>query len=408
MFGMDGLFDLLAGPLGLVMHWVYRAVDDLNFMPYFLTLLIFTFLVRLLMFPLSIGNQKNQRDRARLAPKLERIQKKYGKDQQKMLQKQQELYEKEGVKMTAGCLPMIVQMLLLFSVLSVIYKPLTHIQQIPAEQIDACRTAVLSVEKEKLSKNEYTTLENSLSKGYYAEMNLMGKMESHEKVMKSALKTECKLTDEQIAKTWQKMEDTKKDFTFINGRSLLDKPSSPLDFFKNYEFDWLWLIVLLSGVSSLITSLVSTHYSKAAMSQQQQQMGGCSTNAMMYMMPVMSLYFCFMVPAGVAIYWTFSNLFAILQTVILNAMYSPAKARAQAEAEYESRRQQKREDRERLKEARLAEQAAWQEEEKQAKARAKGDITQKKSAVTTATPAELPKEKVDEIPKEPVNSEEDN
>ena len=80
------------------------------------------------MFPLSIDNQKNQRDRARLAPKLERIQKKYGKDQQKMLQKQQELYEKEGVKMTAGCLPMVVQMLLLFSVLSVIYKPLTHIQ----------------------------------------------------------------------------------------------------------------------------------------------------------------------------------------------------------------------------------------------------------------------------------------
>lgn len=260
---------------------------------------------------------------------------------------------------------------------------------------------MLAVEKENLSEKEYTTLENSLTKGYYAEMNLMGKMESHEKVMKSALKTECKLTDKQIAATWQKMEDTKKDFTFINGRSLLDRPTFP-------QPDWLWIIVVLSGVSSLITSLVSTHYSKAAMSQQQQQMGGCSTNAMMYMMPVMSVFFCFQVPAGVAIYWTFSNLFAILQTVILNAMYSPAKARAQAEAEYESRRQQKREDRERLKEARLAEQAAWQEEEKQAKARAKGDISQKKSAVTTATPAELPKEKVDEIPVEPVNSEEDN
>ena len=136
-------------------------------------------------------------------------------------------------------------------------------------------------------------------------------------------------------------------------------------------------------------------------------MSGCSTNMMTYMMPVMSLIFCFSVPAGVAVYWVFSNLLAMVQTVVLNALWSPAKARAQAEAEYEARRQKKREDRERLKAARLEEQAAWQAEEKLAKARAKGDITQKKSAVTTATPAELPVEKIDEIPVEPVDSEED-
>jgi membrane protein insertase Oxa1/YidC/SpoIIIJ len=169
--------------------------------------------------------------------------------------------------------------------------------------------------------------------------------------------------------------------------------------------NWTWLIVLASGLSAFLSSMLSMKYSKATMSAEQQQMGGCSTNAMMYMMPLTSLIFSFTVPAGVAVYWTFSNLLAMLQTVILNSMWNPAKIRAQAEAEYAERRRKKKEDKERLKAARLAEQAAWQEEENKARARAKGDITQKKSAATTATPAELPTEKVDEIPEESVNEE---
>ena len=124
-------------------------------------------------------------------------------------------------------------------------------------------------------------------------------------------------------------------------------------------------------------------------------MGGCSTNMMMYMMPVMSLVISFTVPAGVAVYWIFSNLLAMVQTVVLNAMWNPGKIRAQAEIEYAEKRRKKREDKERLKAARLAEQAAWQEEENKARARAKGDITQKKTAASTATPAELPSETVD-------------
>ena len=128
-----GLFSLFAGPLGKLMQWIYNLGTG-----YFLALILFTVLTRLILFPLSIKNQKNQADRARLAPRLERIQKKYGQDRQKMMQKQQELYEKEGVKMTGGCLPMVVQMLVMFSVIAVIYKPLTYIQSIPESDINAC------------------------------------------------------------------------------------------------------------------------------------------------------------------------------------------------------------------------------------------------------------------------------
>lgn len=390
-----GLFSIFAKPLGWVLHWIYQLGTG-----YFLALLIFTVATRLILFPLSIKNQKSQADRARLAPRLERIQKKYAQDRQKMAMKQQELYEREGVKMTGGCLPMLVQMLVLFSVIAVIYKPLTYVQNIPAEHINSC-IAVASEsldENNKDEKNMITQMNNE--KSYYRELYMLKMIDDNRDAMVDRLVADHQMSETDATATVAKMERTASEFS-IFGKSLLEMPGT-----YGIMPNWTWLVVLASGLSAFLSSMLSMHYSKATMSKEQQQMGGCSTNAMMYMMPLMSLVFSFTVPAGVAVYWTFSNLLAMLQTVILNSMWNPAKIRAQAEEEYAERRRKKKEDKERLKAARLAEQAAWQEEENKARARAKGDITQKKSAAPKATSAELPNEIVDEIPKESVSEEE--
>jgi YidC/Oxa1 family membrane protein insertase len=94
------------------------------------------------------------------------------------------------------------------------------------------------------------------------------------------------------------------------------------------------------------------------MSPEQQQMKGC-TGVMLYFMPLFSLYISFVVPGAVGIYWTFSNMFAILQSYVLNRMYNPGKIRAQAEIEYQERRArraaEKAEEKRRLAEARQRE-----------------------------------------------------
>ena len=392
---MLGIFSIFAKPLGYVMQWIYQLVPS-----YFIALLLFTFLVRLVVFPLSIKNQKSAADRARLAPRLERIQKKYGQDKQKMMQKQQALYEKEGVKMTGGCLPMVLQTLVLFSVIAVIYKPLTYMQRIPEEQINACvKVAVESLDESVKGEKEMIAQLNN-DKSYYRELYLFRFIDGNQDAMQKKLVEDCKLTETEALSALQTMQKTGEEFS-IFGISLLEVP-------KDYGIkpNWLWIIVLASGLSAFASSMLSMKYNKVTMPQDQ-QMAGCSANSMMYMMPVMSLVFSFTVPSGVAVYWTFSNLLAMVQTIALNAMYNPAKIRAQAEAEYAERRRQKKEDKERLKAARLAEQAAWQQEENEKRAQAKGDITKKKTAKTTATSAELPKETVHEIPKEPVDAEEE-
>ena len=384
---MNAIFSLFAGPLGYLMRGIYSLG-----MGYFLALLIFTLLTRLILFPLSINNQKNQADRARLAPRLERLQKKYGQDRQKLMEKQQELYEREGVKMTGGCLPMVFQMLVLFSVIAVIYKPLTYIQRTDSAYINTCvSVAVEHTDDDKVKKQ----LQSESS--YYRELYLFDLVDDETKPeMVAALMEKNELSQADATKVVEDISKMGDEFS-IFGMSLLKVPSS-----DGIRPNWTWIVVFLSGLTAFLSGQLSMKYSKAAMPKDQQQAQGCS-NAMMYMMPIMSLIFSFTVPVGVVVYWIFSNLLAMVQTVVLNAMWNPGKIRAQAEEEYAERRRKKREDKERLKKARLEEQSAWQEEENRARARAKGDITQKKSADPTATPADLPSEPVDEIPAEPVD-----
>lgn len=346
---MMKIFSIFAEPLGWLMSLLYDWVGS-----YFLTILLFTVLIRLCMFPISLYSQKSQAQRAKLAPKLERLQKKYGKDQQKMMEKQQELYQKEGVKMTAGCLPSIVQMLVLMSVIAVIYKPLTYLEDVPKDVIDTSIVAVAenidddTVKKQLVKTDKEGNIE-SVQNSYYTELNLLKYVEKYEPQVKAAL-AEKKVEDPDGS--YQKMLAVREDFS-IFGLSLLENP-------WNGGFagiNWLWIIAILSGLTALGSSLVSMHFMKATNPQTQQPGQGCMNNSMMYMMPLMSLFISFSVPAGVGLYWILSNLLAMVQTVVLNMIYNPAKIRAQAQLEYDERRRRKKEDKQRLAEARAREQA---------------------------------------------------
>ncbi len=377
---MMGIFSIFATPLGYVMQWINRLIPS-----YFVTIFVFTLLVRLLVFPLSIKNQKSQMERAKLAPRLERLQKKYGKDKMKLQEKTQQLYEKEGVSMTGGCLPTIVQMLVLMSVIAVIYKPLTYVQRIDTADLNTCATAITAELDEKVDAAEINRYSD---KSYYREMYLMKALPTHGDKMEAKL-IEAGKTDAEAAEILGKMQETEKEFR-IFGVSLLEQPTH-----TGLVPNGLWIVAILSGITSLLTSLLSMRYSKASMSAEQQQMGGMTNGCMMYGMPVFSLIISFTVPGGVAVYWIFSNLLAMVQTVVLNSMYNPAKARAQAEIEYAERRRKKAEDKERLKAARLAEQAAWQREENEKRQAAQGN-GKKKPAAKPAEDAP-----VDEIPTQP-------
>ncbi len=369
---MTALFDIIAIPLGWLLELIYSGVRH-----YFLAIFLFTFLVRALLFPLSLKSQKTQAERARLAPRLERLQKKYAKDQKKLQEKQMALYEKEGVSPTGGCMPMLLQMLILFGVISVIYSPIKHLTAIPDTVVASSVTAMTG--EGELDANRF--------KGYYEELRVLQNLEEYEADVKTEIAKDY--GKEKATQYYNQMVELKKDFNFF-GTDILNNPWNGFD-----NISILWLIPLLSGITSMLSSLLSMHYTKQAANPETQQAQGCTNVMMMVMMPLFSLYITFTVPGGVGVYWICSNLLALLQTFILNHIYNPAKIRAQAEKEYEERRRQKLEDKKRLAEARAREQrelAKQQQEEKKPDTKKKQGAKKTKaqpeaSAETTETTA---------------------
>lgn len=341
------IFDYIAIPLGYILHFIYNIFGN-----YFVSIFLFTLLVRMATFPLSLKSQKAQAERAKLAPRLERIQKKYAQDKQKLQEKQMALYEKEGVSMTGGCLPMVIQMVVLFGIISAIYKPLTHLVQMPSEVISASISAV-TLKDEETNPDKFKA--NELQ-GYYGELKMLSKLDENETDIKAAInKLDKEARKDKTAEQYiSEMETITEKFT-IFGHTMLKNPGE--GGFKGINI--LWLIPLLSWLTAMGSSLISLYFTKQAQNGKQPGQG-CTNVMLVALMPLFSLYITFQVPGGVGIYWICSNLIAIIQTIVLNAIYNPAKIRAQAEAEYEERRRKKAEDKKRLAEARKREQSELQ------------------------------------------------
>ncbi len=354
-----GLFGFLAGPLGWIMRLVYHLVNN-----YFWAIFLFTLIIRVILFPFSLQSQKKQADRIRLAPRVERLQKKYKDDPQKFQKKQQALYEKEGVSLTGGCLPMIVQMVVLLGIIAVIYEPLTYLSSVPNTAINAAVSAV-NVETYTGNNSGYTVSQDGKTathnetgavidlttkvegsrlgeKNYYREMYMMQAMDANrDEILASIAKTVEGDRDVAMAvaeKYYNEITAMSDQFRWKN-RSLLQNPWTPGRGFGDINI--LWLIPLLSGVTAVITSLLTSYFTKQGMSSEKQPGQGCSNGMMFLFMPLFSLYISFTVPGGVGLYWTCSNVIAIVQTLILNLIYNPKKIRAQAEIDYQERRRQR-------------------------------------------------------------------
>ena len=105
--------------LAMPFVWALEALNNI-FQNYALTILVFTVLVNVCLSPLSIKQQKSQAKQAKLRPKLEALKEKCGDDKMKYQTAMQDLYQRENVSMTGGCLPMIIRMVLLIGVYNAI------------------------------------------------------------------------------------------------------------------------------------------------------------------------------------------------------------------------------------------------------------------------------------------------
>ena len=120
------LFELLiTRPLGFIIRMIYDLVQN-----YGLSIILFTIVVKLILMPLQAKSQKAMKKQQKIQPIVAELQKKYANDQQKLQAEMMKVYKENGVSMTGGCLPLLIQFPILIGLYSVIRRPITYIKGI--------------------------------------------------------------------------------------------------------------------------------------------------------------------------------------------------------------------------------------------------------------------------------------
>lgn len=285
-YNPKGIFATISVPFGYVVWAAYQVISD-----YGVALLFFAIIMKVVLFPFGIKQQKNSVKQASLRPKEMAIRNKYkGRNdkptQQKMQQEIMELYQRENFNPMGGCLPLLLQFPILFALYQVVYNPLRHISHISVEKIGILAQRAVDL---KLG---------SVTRGDIDIVNLLTKNGSNPAV-KSLLK-EVGVTSKQLIPI--------KMF----GIDLSGTPG-----FSGDGLKLIWIPIV-----TLVTVYISMKLTKK-MTYQPVQAGdaGKSTAIMDFVMPLMSTWFTFLFPGMLGVYWIFQNLLGILQQFVLMKMY---------------------------------------------------------------------------------------
>ncbi|MBC8570645.1 YidC/Oxa1 family membrane protein insertase [Zongyangia hominis] len=295
---MNFLYSIFGVPLGYILWACYAVVKN-----YGVALIIFTLLTKLLLLPLSIKQQKSTVKMALFQPKIAELQKKYGNNKQKYQEELMALYEKEHYSPTAGCLPMLIQLPILFGLIDVIYRPLTHILHLSGDVITSLTTIAQGT--------------GQAISSYSPQISILNIFHTNPQAFASV---GAEITD--------KLSSVSLNFLGIN---LGSQPT--------WAFNVLILIPILSGLTALLSSIIMM---RANAPMTEGQAGSGMTKGMMFIMPIFSVIIAFQVPAGVGLYWILSNILQTIQSLILNKIYNPREMIAAAKAKEEEEKERKR------------------------------------------------------------------
>ena len=318
----------IAKLLGFIMNGIFNALSYIGIENIGLSIIIFTVIVYTLMIPMTIKQQKFSRMSAVMNPEIQKIQKKYKnkKDQASMMKMQEEtklVYEKYGTSPTGGCLGSLIQFPILFALWPVI-------QNIPAY--------VTSI------KDAYMPLVNQImaTDGYQKIMEGIGKaspiMINPETYDYSKANTLVDVLYKFRPGTWDTLADkfpdltnlidsTKNSLTHLNtflGINIAETPGSMfMTATKNFSIGLIIValaIPVLSGLSQWISAKLMQQATSTGNDDDNPMAAQMKT--MMNVMPLISVFMCFSMPAGLGIYCIASAVVRTIQQLVINKFLS--------------------------------------------------------------------------------------
>lgn len=300
----DGAFlGPIAKALGKIMEWLYSFFDMMGIANIGLCIIAFVIVVKLILLPFTIKQQKFTKVSAIMNPELQAVQKKYKdkKDQDSIMKMREEtnaIYEKYGTSPTGSCLPMLIQMPILFALYRVILNIPAYVPQI---------------------KNLYMNIVNSVG-----ESNLITFLDD-EKVQ-SADSIIDKLTSFG-PDNWNKLKETfaASSDVIIQNQDKIDSLNSFLGINLSQSPISMMGFALIIPIMSALAQWYST---KLMTSSQQTSMEGnpmgSSMKVMNMTMPIISGVICLTMPAGAGLYWIMGSVIQVIQQIAINAYFKKA------------------------------------------------------------------------------------
>ena len=305
----------IATVLGYVMDILFRFTSSFGVFNVGLCIILFTIVMKTLMIPLTIKQQKTTKLMSVMNPEIQAIQKKYkGKSDQESMQRQnveiQAVYEKYGTSMTGGCLPLLIQMPILLALYRVIYNIPAYVPSVRVYfdnvvtplmgQADYAQklqeiTNIATACGGKLDKFDFTNANRLVDMLYKFSTSQWGELQALVPAISDVIG--------QNAAVVERMN------TFL-GLNMAEAPG--------WVPSFAWIIPVLAAVSQWFSTKLMSGNQPSTSADAENPMAQ-SMKTMTTTMPLFSAFICITMPAGLGIYWIATSVVTIIQQLIVNA-----------------------------------------------------------------------------------------
>ena len=317
--------------LGFIMDAIFELLNLIKIPNIGLSIILFTIVIYLLLLPLTIRQQKFSKLSAKMSPELQAIQNKYKdkkNDQEAMMamnSETQAVYAKYGVSPSGTCLPLLIQMPILFALYRVIYAIPAYVGRV--RDVFVHNDFITNLMNQKGSQEFISSFKNAAmytkqfgNEKFTVENTYIDILNQASTAEWQSIATEYPALAEDVAYITENLDK----YNNFLGLNIANSPS----FTVSQAFDngqWLLLIgailiPLLSAVTQWINvKLMPNSTQTDTKNQTEQQAAMMSSMKMMnYMMPITSAIFCFTLPAGMGIYWIAGSVVRTIQQIAIN------------------------------------------------------------------------------------------
>lgn len=308
------MIDFFSDKFGYILNIIYEIVNN-----YGLAIILFSVLLKLLLLPLTIKQQKTFKKSQKLQGKLKEIQDKYSNNPEKLNQEMMDLYRREKLSPFSGCLSSIIQIILLLAMFYLVSKPLTYMKKVEQSQINDFKDIIA----EEQGENSINTMYPEISIIKYINNKInFDNVENVEKVEENTNIVENSEENTDIEKENIIEEDLYINMNFLG----LDLSLIPKDNYNNWR---VFIIPLLYIISSSISIKITTlqtkknNENKEENKEAEPDMTTQMNKSMTWMMPILAVSVSLIAPLGLALYWLVNNILMIIEKIFIDKFIIP-------------------------------------------------------------------------------------